>query len=68
MNTLFHSCLVRSLSILSLARRSCCQPRLLSPLRSLLRGLVTLHTACVCQRRGGKVLCGLAATGFISLS
>lgn len=39
-----------------------------SKLRVLSRNLGRLHAACVCQRRDGRLLCGLAVSGFISLS
>jgi|GEM_PF-4753710 len=35
--------------------------------RALIRQLDRLHTACVCQRHDGRLLCGLAAAGFVRL-
>ncbi|CEG54778.1 hypothetical protein PXNS11_540018 [Stutzerimonas xanthomarina] len=59
----------RSLPGLSLRRAAPRIPMLSisTRLRALLRNLGRLHTACVCQQRDGRLLCGLAVTGFVTL-
>lgn len=39
----------------------------LSLARALIRQLDRLHTACVCQRHDGRLLCGLAVAGFVCI-